>query len=153
MLPVNIDKKGFRGWAFKLGKLYHTGYDFNCGLGAIVLSVAPGTVLFSSQIVTGFGGYPNIPGGVLIIRHYDKKGSTFIGFYGHVESDMIEDENVIRGQKLGHVHQYISAGLELPHLHYGINEFNAIPESPWGYVSNLAKYGWVDPIKFHKNNL
>lgn len=152
ILPVQIDKGGYRKFGYKSGRFYHAGHDFNCGLNEIVRSVANGVVLFSSQISSGFGGYkPNKPGGVLIIRHFDSKGNAFVALYGHIESDIIDNENVVQGQRLGHVHQYVSDGIKLPHLHYGINLFDGIPESPWGYVKDLAKLGWVDPIEFHKN--
>ncbi len=150
IFPVQTDNGRYRHFGYKLGKYFHCGHDFDCNLNEIVRSVANGTVLFSSQNVSGFGGWrPSKKGGCIIIQHEYGK-NKFVALYGHIETDLLQGEKVIAGEKIGKVHQYVSDGLKLPHLHFCINILMGIPKSKWGYVKKLKENGWIDPIKFIK---
>lgn len=154
ILPVKTDYGRYRHYGYKLGDLYHNGHDFDCPLDEEVYSIADGEVLLCAEDINGFGGAgPSLKGGVLIVQHYNKKGTPFTALYGHIDSDFQTGEKVVRCQKLGHVHQYISYGLQVPHLHFCININAGIPQGKWGYVSDLNKYGWVDPKEYIRNNL
>jgi murein DD-endopeptidase MepM/ murein hydrolase activator NlpD len=150
MQPVKTDNGRYRKYGYKLGVWYHNGHDYDCNLHEPVFSVAPGVVLYSSRNVNGFGGYdPSLPGGCVIIQHQGHEGG-FIGLYGHVDSDLVLNEKVERGERIGRVHQYTSSGLKLPHLHFAISteSWAVVQVSKWGYVDSLEKYGWTDPQKY-----
>lgn len=130
--------------------LFHTGHDYICYQSALVYALGDAEIIYNSQ-VNGYGGYPNIPGGVLWLLFKDKYGKQHLAQYGHVESHLNIGDKIKRGESFGKVHSYFTGGVNIPHLHLSIL-FNTttLPEFPWGYVDDTLEAGYTDPIKFIK---
>jgi murein DD-endopeptidase MepM/ murein hydrolase activator NlpD len=151
--PVLKDRGRYRRYGYQLGNKYHNGHDFDCDYDDDVYSIARGEVIYISNEVAGFGGTsPDQPGGVVIVEHINNQGHKFVALYGHVESDLMHGEKLARGQLIGKVQNYYLSGLRLPHLHFAINIKEGIPKGKWGYVTDLKKYGWVNPIEYMKDH-
>lgn len=147
-MPVTYDNLGYRGFGFKLGNSFHCGHDFNVNLGCPAYAVLDGEIVFAGKIM-GFGSMqPDTPGGVVVMKHKDSKGNTFHAVYGHINTTHLTGDTLREGDVVGYVSPFTSAGMLLPHLHFGIYPGEIIPPYPWGYVSEAGLKHWTDPRKY-----
>lgn len=153
-------KKGSGGWYWPVGTenfhgwdgywkyrasnhSWHMAQDMPVPQGSPVYAIADG-VIAESKADAGYGG-------VLVLWHYTGNGQKFLAVYGHIirVSGMNKGVKVKAGQVIGHVN---SAN----HCHFGIHPGTAYPPdgNPFRghtYIGSQT-YGWVDPVKFLKNN-
>ena len=150
MQPVKIDNGRYRKFGFKLPNgLIHIGHDFDCPIYTEVMAVSDGEIIFSGQ-VSGFGSLnPRMPGGVIVIRHINKYGNSFVALYGHVISGDISVHSgdiVKKGQQIAKVGSFKNGNAFLPHLHFCIQEGDILPAGKWGYVKETGK--WRSPLEY-----
>jgi murein DD-endopeptidase MepM/ murein hydrolase activator NlpD len=160
ILPVTIDYGRYRKYGRNIGTieypLFHAGHDFDCPVGTPTVGIDRGKIAFIGN-VNGFGGFnPDIPGGVVVVKH----GNVF-AIYGHIDyrDDLILGAEVDKGRVLGKVANYFYGKkdgtiLELPHLHFCIYRGKNIFSTKWGYVNSLKDfYNPLNYIKDHNNGL
>lgn len=161
--PIDVfpDLGGYRGYGWNLGSLFHTSDDYASPVGANVLAVLDGEVVYN-QTASGFGalnaqdcganisssGSNSCPGGAIVLKHTDSNGDIFFALYGHLQNRITKTagQTILQGEKLGEVSDFWNNGDFLPHLHFGIYTGTTFPTSAWGYTSSLT--GWVDPEPF-----
>ena len=153
-------KKGTGGWYWPVGTenfhgwdgywkhrpaqhSWHMAQDMPVPQGSPVYAIADG-VIAESNANAGYGG-------VLVLWHYTGAGQKFLAVYGHIirGKGMNKGVKVKAGQVIGHVNSF-------NHCHFGIHPGNAYPPDGNPYRGHTyiesETYGWVDPVKFLKNN-
>jgi len=90
----------------------HQGIDVPSPLGTPIKASSPGTVIYSSNTIKGYGN-------LIILRHSEE----FVTVYAHNQVNLVEEGNwVERGQIIGKVGQ--TGRATGPHLHFEIRKNN-----------------------------
>lgn len=119
----------------------HLGVDIKAAENDPVYAIADGVVVASRMDVGDYGGV-NVPGGALIIKHWDDNNKPFIVLYGHVKNINVKSK-VFRGQKMAEIGPYRDG---IVHLHFGVR-YPANTENIWkGYWP--SDIGFVNPLSF-----
>ncbi|MCK6581178.1 MAG: M23 family metallopeptidase [Anaerolineae bacterium] len=118
---------------------YHTGEDWYGGLGtsygAVVRAAATGRVTFSSS--NGWG----VDGGVIIIEHAFRDGSTAYSMYGHITDETgLRFPTVFSCVRLGDPIAAVGDVRPAPHLHFEVRI-----DQPGAADVPGAGYTWDDP--------
>ena len=102
---------------------HHDGVDLAAPRGAIIRSIAAGTVIYADP----YGGYGNL----IVVRHH----SGFTSHYGHCETLKVRiGERIVAGEVIATVG---STGASTgPHLHFEIRQ-DGKPHSPEKYLPGL----------------
>lgn len=144
MIHPCSDKGGYRKFGYKLGNLHHCGHDYNTFQGDLVKSICNGKIIHAG-LVAGFGSFGK-PGGVVVIKHFDKNKKPFTAIYGHINISVKQGDTVKEGDVVGSLIRYETFKFRADHLHFCIHVGEDLPPFPWGYRSDLS--GYIDPIKF-----
>ena len=116
----------------------HTGVDYPTESGTDVWAICDGIVKYarSSDI--------EIWNRFVVIEHPDCGGySKLYAYYGHIDSELQENNHVTRGDKIGSVADWG----ENSHLHFGLA--TKLINRGWGYQEgDPVENGWIDPESF-----
>ena len=116
----------------------HTGVDYLTESGTDVWAICDGIVKYarSSDI--------EIWNRFVVIEHPDCGGySKLYAYYGHIDSELQENNHVTRGDKIGSVADWG----ENSHLHFGLA--TKLINRGWGYQEgDPVENGWIDPESF-----
>ena len=144
--PVGTeDFHGWDGfWTHRPGNhSWHMAQDMPVPQGHAVYAIADG-VIAESNPNAGYNG-------VLVVWHVTGDGQKFLAVYGHIirGKGMNKGVKVKAGQVIGHVNSY-------NHCHFGVHPGDKYPPDGNPYRGHTyiesETYGWVDPVKFLKNN-
>ena len=94
------------------------------------------------------------PGPVLITRHSGGTNGSFAVQYGHVMSNLKDDELIFAGDVIGKVINYIpccDTSEGCPHLHFAI--WDSPTEHPISGMGYGTPRSFVNPDWFFENNL
>lgn len=128
----------------------HLANDYNLSLGSPVYAVGSGTVAQLSTNINGYGSDVGAPGGAIVIRHTTADNKVFYGLYGHINNFKASVGDTVKGgQHIADVALYISGGVQLPHLHFGLNTSSARYD---GYGNCTNSKGFVDPEPYLESN-
>jgi len=151
--PIDEDHRGLQ-WhsSGPLGR--HLAIDFVADEGTEVRAIANGHIEHNYQNMRYYGGCDGTPGPVLITRHSGGTNGSFAVQYGHVMSDLTDNEPIVAGQVIGTVIDYIpccNSPSGCPHLHFAI--WDAPTEHPTSGMGYGTTRSFVDPDWFFRNNL
>lgn len=124
---------------------YHIGLDIDAQVGDPVYSISPGRVI---RISPGGWGLTNK---AAIIQHFLKDGTPFFAVYGHIHTDLVEQQEVLAGQEIGTIGYWADGN----HLHLGVfpgelkNPLGVL-DCPNNYSPNakLETNGTADPMEW-----
>ncbi|MCP4683521.1 MAG: M23 family metallopeptidase [Desulfobacterales bacterium] len=151
--PIDARHRGLQ-WLSSGPLGQHLAIDFVAPEGTEVRAIADGRIEHNYQRMGYYGGCDGTEGPVLITRHPGGSNGSYAVQYGHVLSDLDEDEPIYAGEVIGTVINYIpccDTPKGCPHVHF------AIWDSPTEHPTSGMGYGpprhFADPDWFFKNNL
>jgi hypothetical protein len=121
--------------------LYHIGDDILATAGEKVYAISDGTVLHISKNGWGEGNVG------VIVAHKLENGDEFIAIYGHVQTSVSKDVELIGGQSFATIGSYPESE---DHLHFGIRPGLSI-NAPYGRLecpNTGDTNGFVDPVNW-----
>lgn len=136
-----------------VGNACHLANDYDDPIGTDVYSIGPGVVESASTSTPFYGSAEGTPGGTIVIRHTKSDDTFFYALYGHIQNfEVSVGDTVESGQKIAEIGSYTVGGIELSHLHFGIN--TAGPNVN-GYTQDATcadNRNFVDPEAYIINN-
>jgi outer membrane protein assembly factor BamB len=122
---------------------FHTGEDWwgpnrRSSLGEPVYAIGHGQITYAHPY--GWG----IDQGVIIVRHVDAIGRTFLSFYGHLDPPSVAlrgGDCVARGQKIGEIGKPRGSA----HLHFEIRTHTPGDPGPGYWSHDPTRSGWLPP--------
>ena len=132
----------------------HLAIDYVAPEGTEVRAIADGYIEHNYQGMGYYGGCDGTPGPVLITRHSGGSYGSYAVQYGHVMSDLKENDVINAGDVIGEVINYIpccDSQKGCPHLHFAI--WDAPTEHPTSGMGYGEPRSFVNPNWFFENNL
>lgn len=150
-----IDERHLGLQWFSTGPLgQHLAIDYMAPEGTVVRAISDGHIEHNYQDAGYYGGCDGTLGPVLITRHLGGTHGSYAVQYGHVISDLQENDEILAGQVIGKVINYkpcCDSQKGCPHLHF------AIWDSPTEHPTSGMGYGdprsFVNPEWFFQSNL
>jgi len=151
--PIEESNLGLQ-W-FSKGLLgQHLAIDFEAPAGTEVRAIADGHMEHNYTKMRYYGGCDGKPGPVLITRHSGGSNGSYAVQYGHVISNLKENDLIFAGDVIGKVINYIPCcdfPEGCPHLHFAI--WDAPTEHPTSGMGYGKPRSFVNPVWFFENNL
>jgi Peptidase family M23 len=126
------------------GKVKHNGVDYFAPAGTEVKAICDGKVKLAYDRANA-----TVYNRFTIIEHTNCGNyQTVVGYYGHVNPSVAQNQTVVKGQVIGSVASWPGND----HLHFSLKT-NYV-SGGWGYTSdtdNPGTYGWIDPESFRRS--
>jgi len=132
----------------------HLAIDFVAPAGTEVRAIADGHMEHNYPNMRYYGGCDGTRGPVLITRYSGGSNGSYAVQYGHVVSNLKENDLIFAGDVIGKVINYVpccDTPEGCPHLHFAI--WNAPSEHPTSGMGYGKPRSFVNPVWFFENNL
>jgi len=151
--PIDESHRGLQ-W-LSLGPLgQHVAIDYVAPEGTEVRAIADGYIEHYYIDAGYYGGCDGTPGPVIITRHSGGTQGSYAVQYGHVMSNLSENDVIYAGEVIGRVINYIpccDTQEGCPHLHFAI--WDAPTQHPTSGMGYGEPRSFVNPDWFFENNL
>ncbi len=151
--PIDESHRGLQ-WLSSGPLGQHLAIDFVAPEGSEVRAIADGYIEHNYPNMRYYGGCDGTPGPVLITRHSGGRNGSYAVQYGHVMSNLKDNELISAGDVIGKVINYIpccDTSKGCPHLHFAI--WDAPTEHPTSGMGYGNPRSFVNPDWFFENNL
>ena len=151
--PYNSDDyKQYAGWLDgcdgnnSSNKRCHLGIDIRANEAAEVYPISYGKIVDISTSGWNCRGSSENLG--VVIKHVLEDGTEFLALYGHVRTNLAENDYVVPGKPFAAVGRWCNG----THLHFGIHPGLTMPVTNWGSLPCRKctdnHNGFVDPLDF-----
>jgi len=151
--PINERHRGLQ-WLSSGSLGQHLAIDFVAHEGTEVRAIADGHIEKYYPDAGYYGGCDGTPGPVIITRHPGGSQGSYAVQYGHVKTNLNENDVFRAGEVIGTVINFIPCcdiDEGCPHLHFAI--WDAATEHPLFGMGYGDPRSFVDPDWFFENDL